>query len=203
MNWELFAAFLAVSIVVIIVPGPNVTLIVATAASRGVGSGLATVAGTSSAQMVQLLMVFGGLAWLVSAYGTAFDLLRFAGAAYLIWLGWQTWRHAGDPLPDAPARRLTFRRGFLVALANPKTLAFYAAFMPQFVDTALPTTFQLIVLSVSFLVLATLLDGLYAVVAGYGGRMLTSAASRKWLGRASGAVLAGGGVWLATIRRSG
>lgn len=202
MNWDLFFAFVAVSIVVIVVPGPNVTLIVATAATRGIGAGLLTVAGTSAAQAVQLVLVLGGLSWLVSAYASAFDVLRFVGAAYLIWLGWRAWRTAGAAPTETPARHKTVRRGFLVALANPKTLAFYAAFLPQFVDAALPSQPQLVVLSITYLILVTLLDSCYALAGGYGARFMTSQTARRWLGRASGLVLAGGGLWLATLRRT-
>lgn len=202
MNWELFSAFLAVSTIVILVPGPNSTLIVATGMSRGIAAGLLTVTGTSSAQAVQLLLVFGGLAWIVSVYASAFDVLRLAGAAYLIWLGWRTWRGAGAPLAEAPARRHTIRRGFLVALANPKTFAFYAAFLPQFVDGMMPAGPQLVTLSLTFLTLATLWDASCAVAAGYGHRALASPATSLWLGRVSGVVLAGGGIWLATLRRA-
>ena len=202
MNWELFAAFIAVSTIIIVAPGPNVTLIVATATLRGTTAGLLTVAGTSVAQAVQLVGVFAGLAWLVSAYGTAFDVIRVVGGVYLIWLGWQTFREAGEDTKPETRRSGNVQRGFLVALANPKTLTFYAAFLPQFIDPALPSGFQLFVLAVTYLVIATFFDCIYAFAGGYGRRVINSETAKLWLGRLSGTVLAAGGAWLVLMRRS-
>ncbi len=202
LNPELFLAFLAVSVIVIIVPGPNVTLIIATATLRGTRAGLATVAGTSAAQAIQMMFVAGGLIWLLELYGSLFDAIRLLGAAYLVWLGYQAWRHAGDPLPENLPDRTSMKRGFLVGLANPKTIAFQAAFIPQFIDPALAPGQQFTILCLTFLLLATILDGCYAVLGGYAGRFMTGVKPRLWLGRLSGATLALGGVWLATLRRT-
>ena len=202
MNIELYLAFLAVSVVIIIVPGPNVTLILTTGATRGMRAGLAIVAGTTLAQILQVIAVALGLAWLVGAYGDLFDLLRYAGAAYLIYLGIQAWRKAGDPLPARKAVTANVKRGFLVGLANPKTLAFFAAFFPQFIDLSMPYGPQFTVLAVSYLLLAAILDSAYAFAGGMGRRLLATERSGLILGRASGVVLAGGGLWLASLRRS-
>jgi len=201
MNVELYLAFLAVSFVIIIVPGPNVTLILATAATNGTRAGLMTVAGTTAAQILQVIAVALGLVWLVAMYGTVFDALRYVGAAYLVYLGVQACRNAGVPLPDAGAARKTLRKGFIVGLANPKSLAFFAAFFPQFIDTSLPYGFQFAVLSTSYILLAVILDSAYAVAGGMGQRLLATNRARLYLGRASGVVLAGGGLWLASLKR--
>ena len=202
MNLELYIAFLAVSAVIILVPGPNVTLILTTGATRGVRAGLMTVAGTTLAQIIQVIAVALGLAWLVVAYGDLFDLLRYVGAAYLVWLGIQAWRKAGDRLPGLKAVTDNMKKGFLVGLANPKTLAFFAAFFPQFIDLALPYGPQFAVLAASFLMLAAIFDSAYAIAGGMGRRLLATDRSRLFLGRVSGVVLAGGGLWLASLRRS-
>lgn len=202
MDLELYLAFLAVSVVIIIVPGPNVTLILTTGATRGMRAGLMTVAGTTLAMILQVVAVALGLAWLVVAYGDLFDLLRYAGAAYLIYLGIQAWLKAGDRLPDPKAVTDIMKKGFLVGLANPKTLAFFAAFFPQFIDLSMPYGPQFAMLAASFIVLAVVIDSAYAIAGGMGRRLLATDRSRFILGRASGVVLAGGGLWLATLRRS-
>lgn len=202
MNVELYLAFLAVSCVIIIVPGPNVTLILATAATRGMRAGLMTVAGTTLAQILQVIAVAMGLAWLVGLYGSLFDVLRYAGAAYLVYLGIQAWRTAGERLPDLKAVTATVKKGFIVGLANPKSLAFFAAFFPQFIDVSMPYGGQYAVLSASYLLLAVILDSAYAIAGGMGRRLLATDRSRLYLGRLSGLVLAVGGVWLASLKRA-
>lgn len=202
MNIDLYLAFLALSCVIIVVPGPNVTLILATAATRGARAGLMIVAGTTLAQIVQVIAVALGLAWLVGAYGSLFDLLRYAGAAYLVYLGIRAWRAAGQPLADPHAATATVRQGFVVGLANPKTLAFFAAFFPQFIDVSMPHGFQFAVLAASYLLLAVILDSAYAIAGGMGKRLLAADPARLYLGRVSGLVLAVGGLWLAGLRRT-
>lgn len=95
------------------------------------------------------------------------------------------------------------RRGFVVALTNPKTIAFFTAFLPQFVDPALPVERQLLVMCAVTVVLAGLLDGAWGVAAGAGRSFFLRGANATWLGRLSGAVLIGGGIWLSLVRRPG
>jgi homoserine/homoserine lactone efflux protein len=134
MNGSLFAGFLAITLVLILTPGPIVTLVISTAATKGVRAGLITVAGTSSGTAVLLIAIALGLDWVLSHAVYLFELLRWAGAAYLIWLGIQAWRHAGQERPVSTGHHVQFFRGVLVALSNPKTIAFFTAFLPQFVD---------------------------------------------------------------------
>jgi homoserine/homoserine lactone efflux protein len=127
--------------------------------------------------------------------------LRWAGAAYLIWLGVRAWRSAGQAEPPAPAAGVHFRRGFLVALTNPKTLAFFTAFLPQFVDPALPAARQLAVMCVVTVLLAAVSDSCWAVAAGLGRAWFIQPARARLLKRLSGLTLIGGGVWLSLARR--
>ena len=139
MSPELYLAYLLACIVIIIVPGPTVTLIIANSLSHGVRAGLLNVAGTQLGIALMIALVGFGLASLIEALGWWFGMVRLAGAAYLIWLGIKLLRATGG-LGDtqrAPAPRGGFfLQGFLVAISNPKTLVFFGAFLPQFIDPA-------------------------------------------------------------------
>ena len=201
MNWDLFAAFLVITMVLVVTPGPIVTLVIATGVSQGVRAALITVAGTSSGNVLLLGAIAFGLSWVLRNAGILFELLRWAGAAYLVWLGIQAWRHAGA-VAAVRGGSFNFSRGFVVALTNPKTIAFFTAFLPQFVDPHLPAGRQLLIMCAVTAVLASLSDALWAVSAGLGRGFFLNPARSKLLGRLSGAVLIGGGVWLSLVRRA-
>jgi len=200
MNTELFLAFIAATVVICTIPGPNITLIIATAAMNGVRSGLMIVIGTTAAQVIQIAVVTTGLAWLLSAYSIAFDILRMLGAIYLFILGIKVWRSAGDS-KKAVVGRESFKQGFLIGLANPKSLAFLTVFLPQFIDSSLPSRHQFYVLAFTYLFIAVIFDSFYAVVSGYGGKQISSGKIKVFTGRLSGLILAGGGLWLTTLRK--
>src|SRR5438552_5260243 len=99
MNWHLFAGFLAITIILILTPGPIVTLVISTAATKGVRTGLITAAGTSAGNTVLLAAIALGLNWVLSHAVYLFELLRWVGAMYLVWLGIKAWRNAGKADP--------------------------------------------------------------------------------------------------------
>jgi threonine/homoserine/homoserine lactone efflux protein len=203
MNPELFSAFLLLAVVLFLSPGPIVTLVIATGVTQGMRAALLTVAGTTLANGLLLAMIAAGLSWLIQTSSALFEYVRFAGAAYLIWLGIQAWRHAGRGMEAvAPPGRVNFRRGFWVALSNPKTIAFFSAFLPQFVDPTLPAGPQLVLMCTASVILGGLLDSSYAIAAGAGRAFLFTPARTRMMGRTSGLVLIGGGIWLALARRA-
>ena len=132
-------------------------------------------------------------------------MLRWVGAAYLVWLGIQAWRHAGATAGAIalPRGHVHFRRGLMVALSNPKTIAFFTAFLPQFVDPKLPAGYQLAVMCAVSVPLAAVSDAGWAIAAGAGRTFFLRRANAKWLGRVSGLALIGGGIWLSLARRPG
>ena len=201
MNWHLFAGFLAITIVLLLTPGPIVTLVISTAATLGPRAGLVTVAGTSTGNAVLIAAIAFGLGWVLSHALLLFEALRWAGAAYLVWLGIQAWRNAARPRPPSPGDHVHFRRGVLVALSNPKTIAFFTAFLPQFVDPSLPATRQLTVMCLVTVLLAAVSDSCWAIASGLGRSWFMAPARARLLGRASGLTLIGGGVWLSLARR--
>jgi threonine/homoserine/homoserine lactone efflux protein len=202
MNWELFAAFLLITAVLVITPGPIVTLVIATGAREGMRAALTIVVGTTLGNALLLAAIAFGLSWVVRNAATLFEILRWIGAAYLIWLGIQAWRHAGETgAASLPRGHVHVWRGFAVALSNPKTIAFFTAFLPQFVDSGLPVEPQLALMCTVSVVLAAITDSGWAVAAGLGRAWFMQSWRAKLLGRLSGVALIGGGVWLSLARR--
>lgn len=203
VDLDLYLAFVLATALLIAVPGPNVTLIVATSLSHGARRAMATVIGTQVAQAVQLLVVALGLAVLLHHLAEVFAVLKWAGVAYLLWLGIARWRNDGRLEEATPfGRGRLYWRGFLVALTNPKTWFFYAAFFPQFVDPSKPAAAQVAILSVTYLAIATIFDSGYALLAGGVRNLIATREQRRWLDRTIGTLLVGAAAWLATLRRS-
>ena len=205
MPLELYLAFVLASTVLILVPGPNVTLLVATSLSYGARRALATLAGTSTAIALPLLVTALGMTSLIALLASGFEWLRWAGVAYLVWLGIRQWRAAPvaleDVEPQAVLARALFWRGFLVSATNPKTWLFYAAFFPQFVDPAHPAGPQVALLAATFLALATVLDGGYALLAGRLRGFFRGQRRARLRNRVTGSLLIGAGLGLALARR--
>ncbi|HLY58473.1 MAG TPA: LysE family translocator [Stellaceae bacterium] len=201
MNWQLFTAFIAITVVLLLTPGPIVTLVITTGSTRGVRAALTTVAGTFLGSSLLLTAIALGLSWVVAHATYLFEILRWGGAAYLIWLGINAWRSAGQGEVKPPRGQVHFLRGFLVALSNPKTIAFFTAFLPQFVDARLPVGPQLAGMCAASVLIAACTDSCWAVAAGLGRAWLMRPARAKFLARLSGLTLIGGGIWLSLARR--
>jgi homoserine/homoserine lactone efflux protein len=203
MNLELFSAFMLITFVLVIVPGPIVTLVISTGATQGTRAALITVAGSTLGNALLIAGIGLGLSAIIRYAAEIFEVLRWVGAAYLIWLGIQAWRYAGEAAKALalPRGHVYFRRGFLVALSNPKTIAFFTAFLPQFIDPHYPAGFQLAVMCATSVPMAGLSDACWALAAGAGRTFFLRRANAKWLGRLSGMVLIGGGIWLSLARR--
>ncbi len=202
MNLELFTAFLLITIVLIISPGPIVTLVISTGATQGARAALTTVMGTTLGNALLLSAIGLGLDWVHAHADLLFEALRWTGAAYLVWLGVQAWRRAGEgarEMLDTGRRR--FLRGLMVAISNPKTIVFFTAFLPQFVDPRLPAGPQLAAMCLVSVCLAAVTDSAWAIAAGLGRAWFMKPARAKFLGRLSGVVLIGGGFWLSLARR--
>lgn len=201
MNWTLFPAFLLITVVLFITPGPIVTLIVATGARQGIRAGLLTVAGATTGNAVLVGMIAVGLGWILKTSAEVFDYLRWIGAAYLVFLGIQAWRNVGaKSAVTAPAGHVHTWRGFFVAITNPKTIVFFTAFLPQFLDPALAVERQLLVMCSVSVTLGACLDSCWAVAAGLGRAWFLKPKHNRLLDRLSGLVLVGGGIWLSLAR---
>jgi threonine/homoserine/homoserine lactone efflux protein len=196
-----FAAFVLASILLSLFPGPNVSLIVANSMNYGVRFGLLTVMGTASALAMQLGFTALGMTAILGAAGAWFGVLRWVGAAYLIYLGIAQWRaprtDLGAVRPD-PNRRKIFIRAFLVSFTNPKTLLFFGAFFPQFITPGRNVGAQVAVLCVTFLVIELFIDSGWAALAHQARHFIVRNA--KWRNRITGGALIGAGVALAAVR---
>lgn len=206
MPLELYLAFVAATAVLILIPGPAVSLIVANALAHGARGALVSVAGVSTAVVGQLVLVGFGMASAMALMSEWFEWLRWLGVAYLVYLGVRQWRAApvalGDVRAPAASRARLYWTGVVVNATNPKTLVFYAAFFPQFVDPARPHGVQIALLCLTFLVIQTLLDGSYALLGGRLRPWLASRARARLRNRVTGAFLIGAGLGLALARRS-
>jgi homoserine/homoserine lactone efflux protein len=200
----LYAAFALATAILILMPGPIVALIVSNSVAYGTRFGFLTIAGSAMAMVLHMAVLSFGMSAALGALGHWFEVLRWAGVAYLLWLGVQALRAPVVDLTQVRAQpnaaRAIVLRGFLVALSNPKTLAFYGAFFPQFVSPALPPGPQLAVLCVTFVAIAVGIDSLWALLAGRLRRLL--AVHGQWRNRITGTLLIGAGAGLAMVRRS-
>jgi threonine/homoserine/homoserine lactone efflux protein len=203
MSLDVYAAYLIACIVIIIVPGPTVTLIVANSLKHGTRAGLLNVAGTQAGLAIMIVVAGIGLSSVIAAMGHWFEWLRLAGAAYLIWLGWKMFRAAGAGIegaaPAKPPRGGFFLQGALVALSNPKMMLFFGAFVPQFLDPTRDHATQIALMGATALAFAALSDGTYAMLSGRAGHLLSQRRVRL-MSKFSGSLLIGGGLWLASTR---
>ena len=176
-----FALFLAAAIALLVVPGPAVFYIVAQSIDQGRTAGLVSTLGIGAGSLVHVAAAAIGLSSLLVSSAEAFTAVKYAGAAYLVFLGIRRLLGRDEPADPAvrerkPLRRL-FRQGVVVNVLNPKTALFFFAFLPQFVDTdAGMVAGQIALLGVIFVVLGLASDGLYALVAGTLGERLRGSA---------------------------
>ena len=202
-----FLIFALASAAIILVPGPTVTVIVANSLRDGAKAGLLNVAGTQAGLAIMVVVVAFGLEVVTTSLAFVFDWIRYAGAAYLVWLGWRLLRSDGAlTRPEASSERVHgtryFWQGFLVIWSNPKALLFFGSFLPPFVDPSQSAFVQTLILGGIFMLVGLLGDGFYAVLAGRAGRLLKRERVR-FVERVSGVTLVGGGVWLALNGRGG
>jgi threonine/homoserine/homoserine lactone efflux protein len=173
----LWGLFVAASLALLLTPGPAVLFIVTRSIAHGRTAGLVSVLGIHLGTIIHIAAAAIGLSALLVSSALAFGLVKYLGAAYLIWIGIRTLM-ADDPDPEAPAVKAeplarVFRDGFVVNLFNPKTAIFFLAFLPQFVDPARGEVhWQILVLGLTFMGLGILSDAGFALLAGVAGDAL-------------------------------
>ena len=203
MSLQVYLAYVAACVALAILPGPIVTLVIANGLRHGTRAALTNIAGAQAGLVIIIAIIAVGLTSLMATMGYWFEWVRFAGAAYLVWLGIKLFRSSGvvsaTEAAPPPPRGGFFLQGFLVLLSNPKVLVFFGAFIPQFVDMSRDHLSQVLLLGVTFTIIAALSDGAYALLAGRAGKLL-SARRVRLVSRISGGFMIGGGIWLALTR---
>lgn len=188
-------------------PGPNMLHVMTRSVAFGARRSVAAMAGCLTALVLVLAASAAGVSALLAAWPRVFDALRYAGVAYLVFLGIKAWRGAGSPidvgtdtLPATVSARRLFRGGFVIGISNPKLLLFAAAFLPQFVERASPQAPQFAILVATFAVVESVWYGIYAAGGRTLARYLTRPALRRAFDRVTGGIFIGFGLALLGVR---
>lgn len=207
MSIEVWIAFVLASAVILIIPGPTILLVVSQAIAHGGRSVIPLVAGVVLGDFTAMTLSLLGLGAVLSASAALFAVLKWVGAVYLVNLGIKLWRaNPADDAPSsiawAPSGKKFFERAFVVTALNPKSIAFFVAFVPQFVSLQAPSVAQLVLLEATFVTLAGINAALYAVFAGRLRDKMGNLKIRRWFNRCGGGALMGAGALTAAIERS-
>ncbi|WP_416897672.1 MAG: LysE family translocator [Minwuia sp.] len=206
MPLELWIAFVLASAALLAIPGPTVTLVVSYALARGRSTGWASVPGVALGDFTAMTASLAGAGAILAASATLFTVLKFVGAAYLIWLGIRLWRAKPDigELEATAARggqRAIFWHAWIVTALNPKGIVFFVAFVPQFIDPAQPVLMQFVILEATFVVMAAVNVALWVVAAGTLRQRFRKPQTLRLVNRIGGGFLIGAGLVTAAVRR--
>jgi RhtB (resistance to homoserine/threonine) family protein len=200
-----FLPFLAIAVLLIVMPGPDTAMVTKNALIGGRRSGMLAAVGVTIGLFVWTAAAALGIAAVLRASEVAFDALKFAGALYLAWIGIQMLRSRGAPAQDASGPPESgvraLRQGLLCDLSNPKVAIFFTSLLPQFVHGTGPAFVPLLLLGIVFALLTLAWLAAYAFALGHASGYLRRPSVRKWLDRATGVVLIGFSVRLALERR--
>lgn len=204
MTFEIWLAFVAASAVVLAIPGPTILMVIGQSLGAGRRGALPLVAGVALGDLTAMTLSLAGLGAVLAASATAFTVVNWLGAAYLVWLGVSLWRakvpvHGAAPVALPAARAM--RDAYVVTALNPKSIAFFVAFVPQFVSAGSAFAPQAAILIASFVAMAAVNAALYALLAGRLAGAVRRPAVRRFVNRAGGTMLIGAGVATAAMRR--
>lgn len=198
MSLELWLAFAAACAVILAIPGPTVLLVVSYALGHGRRSALATVAGVALGDLTSITAAMLGLGALLLTSAALFTVLRWIGAAYLIYLGIQLWRAPvasveGMALRETRPARM-FLHAYVVTALNPKSIVFFVAFLPQFIDLSAPVMTSMIIVGATFVVMAALNALAYALMASVARGAIRRASVQRAVNRIGGSLLISSGL---------
>lgn len=207
MSFQAWLAFTAATSVLLVIPGPTILLVVSYALGRGMRAALPMAVGVALGDFTAMTLSLIGLGAVLAASGALFSALRWIGAAYIIWMGWKLWR-AGAAMrveareSDEPAWKM-LAHAWLVTALNPKSIVFFVAFVPQFMDARADWLTQMVVMEATFLTLAFCNAFAYAALASRARSMTRDPRAVSAFNRAGGAALMGLGAYAAvTTARS-
>lgn len=201
MSFEHWIVFVAASAVLLAIPGPTVLLVISYALGHGRKAATSTVAGVALGDFTAMTASMLGLGMLLTTSAALFTTLKWIGAAYLVYLGIKLWRapvstDAADTVTtDAPKERpiRIFLHTYIVTAVNPKSIVFFVAFLPQFLDTSRPVLRQMFVFESTFLVLATLNAALYGLLASTARKSIRKPSIQRTVNRIGGSLMIGAG----------
>ncbi len=205
MTLELWLAFVAASTTLLLIPGPTVLLVLSYALSKGRPVAVASAMGVALGDLIAMTASLVGLGALVLASATAFSVLKWVGAIYLVWLGVKLLKSApseGLSPPREVTSRGVFGHAAAVTALNPKSIAFFIAFVPQFIRTEAPLLPQFVLLIATFVTLAAINALTVALLADRLRTIISRPAIITWITRAGGATLVAMGILTATLRRA-
>lgn len=206
MSIELWFAFVAASAVLLVIPGPTILTVISYSIAHGRRANVPLVTAVALGDSTALVLSLLGLGALLATSAFWFTMVKWAGGLYLLYLGVKLMRAGVSPAelaaPAVPGSRWRlFANTYLVTALNPKGIVFFVAFLPQFIDPGGSVSRQLWVLAVTFVVMATINAGLYAVFAASARRLLASAQAQRWFNLCGGSLLSAAGVWALLARR--
>lgn len=207
MSPELYLAFVVATVIALVVPGPTILLVVSYALARGRNVTLALVSGVILGDLIAMSVTLAGLGIVLAASASAFTMMKWAGALYLAWMGIGMIRKAGTATAELQAvgqrgSGTAFRDGFIVISLNPKSIGFFIAFVPQFIDSANPVAPQFLIMIVTFVGLGGINVLAYALLAARLRDKVTRPGALAWLQRAGGGVLICLAAFTLTLRRA-
>ena len=198
MSLEHWLAFVAASAVLLAIPGPTILLVISYALGHGRKAAPASVAGVALGDFTAMTASMLGLGVLLATSAMLFTILKWVGAAYLVYLGYKLWR-APATLGEATEETTTrpgriFLHLYAVTALNPKSIVFFVAFLPQFIDATAPLLPQILIMEATFLALATLNALSYALMATVARRTIRKPSVQRAVNRVGGSLLIGAGV---------
>ena len=209
MSFEHWFAFAAASAVLLAIPGPTILLVISYALGHGRKIAGATVACVALGDFTAMTASMLGLGALLATSAAVFTVLKWIGAAYLVWLGIKLWRapvgnDSGSTVETSPAERplRIFLHTYAVTALNPKSILFFVAFLPQFLDLSRPLFAQMAIFETTFLILATINAALYAWLAAAAGSTIRKPNIRRIVNRLGGSLLIGAGFLTAGLKRA-
>tara|TARA_Y100000294_G_C8491501_1_gene310960 strand:- start:287 stop:901 length:615 start_codon:yes stop_codon:yes gene_type:complete len=202
MPLETWLAYTFVTATFLLIPGPTILLVISYSLIRGRQAVFALVLGVGLGDVAAMILSFIGVGMLLQTVATAFQFLKWIGAAYLIWLGIRMWRSASESLElsekeDNKVWHAIMANAFVITALNPKSIVFFLAFLPQFINSEKPFIPQSLILGSTFLVLAILSVLFYSLLASYTGHQMRLSILHRWTNRIGGCLLIGAGGMIA------
>jgi threonine/homoserine/homoserine lactone efflux protein len=207
MSLEMWMTYILATTLILIIPGPTIILVISQAVAHGRKSVVPLVTGVILGDFTAMTMSLLGLGAIMTASAALFAVFKWIGAVYLFYLGIRLWKTNPECIcvqreKENPSVRTLFKRSYIVTALNPKGIAFFIAFLPQFISPHSPPFSQILTLGGTFLFLALVNAALYALFASRLREIIKKTSIRKWFNRCGGTALIGAGIFTAGLQRS-